>query len=179
MRLILVAVDLDQPLVADAEVVGDLVQHDVPYPFAQQLGIVSVEPFERAAVNRDLVRERPAVADAAPRERHALIEAEERPAPRWFVVYDDLDVGDPIAQRRRERIKCGLNDLLEVSGRIVAHAREGNPPDYAATRARYHAREDRIHRARTPGFVTAKPSVRAFFASPRAAPPSREAFSGR
>jgi hypothetical protein len=25
-----VAVDLDQPLVADAEVMGDLVQHDVP-----------------------------------------------------------------------------------------------------------------------------------------------------
>src|SRR4051812_27645349 len=51
-----VAVDLDQPLIADPEVMRDLVQHDVPDLAAQDLRVPSVQPFERPAVDRDLVR---------------------------------------------------------------------------------------------------------------------------
>ena len=50
----LVPVDLDEPLVADAEVVGNLVKDDASDLPAQQLGIVAVEPPEWAAVDRDL-----------------------------------------------------------------------------------------------------------------------------
>ena len=117
-----VAVDLDQPLVADAEVVGDLVQHDVPDLPGQQLGIVPVEALERAAVDRDLVRERARVVDAPARERDALVEAEQR-LPRRRLVFDgDLDVGDLRAQLLGERAESVLDDQLEVGSGVVRRA---------------------------------------------------------
>src|SRR5206468_11035987 len=88
----LVPVDLDEPLVADAEMMRDLVEHDASDLPAQQLGIVAVESPERAAVDRDLVRERTAVAGAPSGQGHALIEAEQRLTLRRFVLDDDLDV---------------------------------------------------------------------------------------
>ena len=50
-----VAVELDQPLVADPEVVRDLVEDDAADLAAEALRIVAVEPFERPAVDRDPV----------------------------------------------------------------------------------------------------------------------------
>jgi hypothetical protein len=44
----LVPVDLDEPLVADPEVVRDLVQHDALDLAREQVGVVAVEAFERA-----------------------------------------------------------------------------------------------------------------------------------
>ena len=53
----LVAAEVEQALVADAEMVGDLVPHDVLDLVAQQNRIGTVEPLERPAVDLDLVRE--------------------------------------------------------------------------------------------------------------------------
>jgi hypothetical protein len=78
----------------------DLVQHDVPDLPAQHLRVPAVEPLERPAVDRDLVRQRAAVAAPSSRERNALIEAKERLPPRRLVLDDDLDVGDAVARSR-------------------------------------------------------------------------------
>ena len=73
-----VAVELDQPLVADPEVVRDLVQHDAADLPLQQLGVVAVEPLERPAVDRDLVRRRTGVLARAGGERDPFVEPEQR-----------------------------------------------------------------------------------------------------
>src|SRR3954451_13536154 len=81
-----VAVDFHQPLVADPEVVRDLVQHDPPHLAPQDLRVTAGEPLERTAVDRDLVGERAGVVGAAPRQRHALVEPEQRPSGRRLVL---------------------------------------------------------------------------------------------
>jgi hypothetical protein len=95
-------------------VVRDLVQHDVSDVAAQQLGIVSVEALERAAVDRDLVGQRAGVVDPAPRQRDALVEPEQRLPRRRLVLDDDLDVGDLFAQIGRQRVERVLDQALEV-----------------------------------------------------------------
>ena len=80
---------------------------------------MAVEAFERAAVDRDLVRERSAVVAGPPRERDALVQAEQRLSRRRLVFQHDLDVGDPAAKLRRERIESVLDQLFEVGSRVV------------------------------------------------------------
>jgi hypothetical protein len=65
----LVTIDLDQTLVADSEVVCDLVEHDAPHLLAKDLRVVSVDAYERAAEDRDLVGEYAGVVAAASGER--------------------------------------------------------------------------------------------------------------
>src|SRR5262245_30543763 len=60
-----VTVDFDQTLVADSEVMRDLVEDDASHLTAKQLRVLSAEPPERAAVDRDLVRQHSAVVTAA------------------------------------------------------------------------------------------------------------------
>jgi hypothetical protein len=95
-------------------VVRDFVEYDVSDIAAQQLGIVSVEALERAAVDRDLVRQRAGVIDPAPRERDALVEPEQRLPRRRLLFDDDLDVGDLFAQVGRQRVERVLDQALEV-----------------------------------------------------------------
>jgi hypothetical protein len=102
--------------------VRDLVQHDVPDLAAQQLRVVSVEPFERATIDRDLVRKCAGVVAAPSRERHALVEPEQRPAGRRLVFDDDLDVRDPAAKLVRKRVERVLDDQLEVGSGVVRGA---------------------------------------------------------
>src|ERR1700704_812884 len=120
----LVAADLDQPLVADAEVMCDLVQHDVPDLAPQHLRVPSIKPFQRTAVDRDLVRHRTGVAAPPPRERHALIQAKKRLTIWRLGLQHDLDVGDTVAQLAWERIKPVLNGLLEVWSDAIVHVHE-------------------------------------------------------
>ena len=54
-----VAVELDEALVADPEVVGDLVQDDAFHLALEPRRVAAVEPLERAAEDRDLVRRTP------------------------------------------------------------------------------------------------------------------------
>src|SRR6266566_1303729 len=108
-----VAIDLDQALVADPEVVGDLVQHDAPHLPAKHLLVLSVEALQRAAVDRDLVRERAGVEAAAPRQRDALVEAEQRLAARRFGLDDDLDVRHLRSQLRRQGVESVSRVLRE------------------------------------------------------------------
>jgi hypothetical protein len=97
----------------------DLVQDDVPDLAAQQLRVVPVEALERAAVDRDLVRERARVVAAPSRERDALVQAEQR-LPRRRLVFDgDLDVGDLRAELLGERVESVLDDQLEVGSGVV------------------------------------------------------------
>jgi hypothetical protein len=59
-----VTIDFDQTLVADSEVMRDLVEDDASHLAAEQLRVVSVETHERATVDRDLVRQHSAVVTA-------------------------------------------------------------------------------------------------------------------
>ena len=89
---------------------------------------MAVEAFERAVVARDLVRERSAVVARPPRERDALVQAEQRLSRRRLVFQHDLDVGDPAAKLRRERIESVLDQLFEVwSGVVGGLVRFGLP----------------------------------------------------
>jgi hypothetical protein len=94
--------------------VRDLVEYDVSDVAAQQLGIVPVQAFERAAVDRDLVGQRARVIDPAPRERDALVEAEQRLPRRRLVLDDDLDIGDLLAEVGRQRAERVVDQAREV-----------------------------------------------------------------
>ena len=118
----LVAVDLDQPLVTDAEVVCNLVQHNVPDLPAEQFRVVSVEALERATVDRDLVREHPAVVTAPSRERHAPVETEQSLPWRRLVFNHDLDVRDLFAKIGWQRVERVLDQALEVRRRALRTA---------------------------------------------------------
>src|SRR3954451_14259311 len=114
-----VAVDLDQPLVADPEVMRDLVPDDVAHLVREHAYVRAVMPEKRPAIDGDLVGkrrvvERRAVAGAAPRERDALIEPEVVRPRRRLVLDGDLDVCDLPSKHGRECIDCLLNELLEV-----------------------------------------------------------------
>src|SRR3970282_245784 len=50
-----VPIELSQPRVADAEVVGDLMENDAPNLPPKQRGVAPVEALEWTAVDRDLV----------------------------------------------------------------------------------------------------------------------------
>jgi hypothetical protein len=112
----------------------DLVQHDAADVLLQQRRIVPVQPFERAAVDRDLVGEHAAVARASARQRHTLVQAEQRPALGGLLLDDDLDVrhlGAKLAGQRVERLAHGAFEtvvrldvvhLPRVRGRPLAAA---------------------------------------------------------
>src|ERR671936_2191110 len=78
----LIAVELVEALVADAEVVRDLVQDDAADLVAENRMVAAVQPLERAAVDRDLVRRHGPVRARARRQRNAVVQAEQR-LPGW------------------------------------------------------------------------------------------------
>src|SRR5947207_15823 len=77
-----VPVELDQPCVADPEVVGDLVSDDVPHLALEPLPIAAAEAVQGPAVDRDPVRPLPAAEDALLGQRYALVRGEP-PLPGW------------------------------------------------------------------------------------------------
>ncbi len=76
-----IAVELDQALVADPEVVSELVQDDTPDLDLESVTVRTGEPLDWAAVDADLVGKHPGV-DAAPAgEGYAPVQPEQ-PLPR-------------------------------------------------------------------------------------------------
>ena len=73
-----VAIELDQPLVADPEVMRDLVEHDVPDLAAETIGVAGSESRDRPAEDADLVGKHSAVRAAPSRQRYAAVQAEQR-----------------------------------------------------------------------------------------------------
>src|SRR5262249_7967932 len=69
----LVAADLDEPLVADPEVVGEFVAHHTAHVAPQRDGIVAPVPPEGPAVDRHRVRLRPRHEDALGWKRDASV----------------------------------------------------------------------------------------------------------
>ena len=55
-----------------------------------------------------------------PRQRHALVEPEQRAAPGRLVLDDDLDVGDLFAELGGQRVDCVVDELLERFARVDA-----------------------------------------------------------
>ena len=93
--------------------VGELVEDDSPHLAAQQLRVVPVEPYERAAVDRDLVREDAAVVAAPGREGNALVEAEQT-LPVWRFLFDhDAHVRDARAQLGWEGVERVLHEFFD------------------------------------------------------------------
>src|SRR6266576_3979480 len=122
----LVAVDLDQTVVADSEKENDLVQHHSLHLPAKDVLVSSVEALQRAAVDRDLVRERPRVEAAASRQRDALVEAEQRLASGRLVLDDDLHVRHLSPQIRGQRVetlaRVSLEPLVRLEQALVGLA---------------------------------------------------------
>jgi hypothetical protein len=119
-----VAVELDEPLVRDAEVMRDFVQHDAPDRVLQALRVASVQALQRSAEDRDLVGQRAGVEGTAVRERHTLVEAQEGHARRRLLLDDDLHVGHEPAELWRQRVERVTDNLVELHG---VHATEGAP----------------------------------------------------
>src|SRR5262249_18328865 len=99
-----VAPELEQPLVADAEVVSQLVQDDAADLRGQLRRVAAGAPLDRPAVDRDFVRQRERVPLRALREWDALVEPEQAPARRRLVLDDDLDVRHGVSELIRQRV---------------------------------------------------------------------------
>jgi hypothetical protein len=70
---------VNQSLVADPEVMRDLVEHDISDLAAQTIGVACSEPRVWPAEDADLVGKYSAVRAAPSRQRYAVVQAEERP----------------------------------------------------------------------------------------------------
>jgi len=114
----LVTAKFKQAFVANPEMVSDFVEHNPSHFPAKRLRTVSAESNERTAENRDLVRKHRCVIATASRERHALIETKERLAGRWLLFYDELYIGHPRTQIRRQRFQCVLRIFLKPALQI-------------------------------------------------------------
>jgi hypothetical protein len=110
----LVPIDFDQAIVADAEMVRDLVQDDSPDLTAQATGIGTVETLEWAPVDRDLVGCHPGVGGTALGQRQTLVEPEQRHAGRRLLLERDRHVRHEPAEVRRQLLESVLDALLEV-----------------------------------------------------------------
>src|SRR5262249_43522969 len=112
----------DRGPAADAEVVGLLGRAGPPHLLAQRLVIGAVETLERAAVDRDLVRQRAGVEAASPCQRDALVEPQQRLTVRRLLLDDDLHVRHLAPQIRRQRVERILGVLGEqLVGVALAH----------------------------------------------------------
>src|SRR5262249_55423681 len=83
-----VAVDFDQTVVADTEIVCDFVADDAAHLALEAAELASAETEQRPTEDRDLVRVRPRVEDALLRQRHALVEPEQRLSVGRLVLDD-------------------------------------------------------------------------------------------
>ena len=113
-RTLLITIELDEALVADAEMVRDLVEHDAADLLAQPVAVGAVEADERIAVDRDLVGRDARVLAASLRQRHALVEPEERRAGCRLVLDDNRDVRHRLEQLGRQAVDRILDSLLEI-----------------------------------------------------------------
>ncbi len=122
---ILVGIDLQKPLVVDAEVVRHLVTEGPSDDLAHRLARVVRLPFDRPLEQRDLVWELAAKVLAL-RQRDAFVEAQEL-APlviRWRVVDHDLDVVHGPADPLRQPVHRGRNESHELRLRWWGHSRK-------------------------------------------------------
>src|ERR1700722_6592866 len=104
-----VAIELDQPLVTDPEVMRDLVDRDVSDLAAQTIGVAGSESRDRPAEDADLVGKHTAVRAAPSRQRYTAVQAEQRP-PVWRLVLDD-DLN--VAHRRTEIGRQGAQRVVD------------------------------------------------------------------
>src|ERR1700726_3353535 len=124
-----VAIELDQPLVADPEVMGDLVEHDVSDLAAQTIGVAGSKSRDRPAEDADLVGKHSAVRAAPSRQRYTAVQAEQRPPIGRFVLDEDRNV----AHRRTE---IGGQGVQRVVNRLIERIVE------TRLRTRIHLRND-------------------------------------
>ena len=100
--------------------VCDLVPHRVPHHLGE-LRRCAGPPFERPAIDRDLVREYPGVPAAAIRQRHAAVVTEETVVTRG-VLDHDLDVGKLRTEPVRKRLNRISDKALEIRRATEASA---------------------------------------------------------
>src|ERR1700731_2265024 len=124
-----VAIELDQPLVTDPEVMRDLVQHDVSDLAAQTIGVAGSESRGRPAEDADLVGKHSAVRAAPSRQRYAAVQAEQRLPVGGLVLDDDLDVAHrrtEVGRQGAQRVGNRLFErIIESRLRTRIHLRNG------------------------------------------------------
>ena len=94
--------------------VRDLVHDDVADTLAEPTAVGAVHALDRVPEDGDLVRQRACVGRRPPRERHPLVEAENRLPRRRLLVDDDPHVGHEAGERLRHRRDRVLDQALEL-----------------------------------------------------------------
>ena len=115
---------LGQPIVVDAEVVGDLVD-DRHAHLADDVVLRAADAADRHAVDRDAVRHRErarrvAVGVVATGQRHAVVQAEQVAGPR-VVLHEDGHVVHQPPQPFGDAIQGDADQLLEALRRDIDH----------------------------------------------------------
>src|SRR6266542_5876764 len=108
-----VPVDLPEAFVGDSEEVGHLVDHGVPDVVAEVV-LVTADPLEVRAVQRDPVGQDAEVPAPAMRERHPLVQTEQPPPPRRDpVLHQDVHVLQTVVNPLREAVQGLGHQFLE------------------------------------------------------------------
>ncbi len=140
----LVAAHLSQPIVADTEVVSDLMQHHSSHLELETISIAAVIPLERPTIDRDLVRRNCAVGAPASRQRKTLVEPKQGLTRRRLVLDNDGHIRHRCTElrwQRLDRLRHPLLELIVERGRPLLHeqsvatANPLNSPERSAARA--------------------------------------------
>ncbi len=120
-----VGIEFPQPVIADPEVVRDLVSHGAGHLCADAILIVSGDRHDRGSVERDRVGQDVAVPMTALRERDPVIQAQEVPLIRRREILDeDLDVRHRVEDPGGETVDgLGRQFLEAFAGHGFGHGR--------------------------------------------------------
>jgi hypothetical protein len=142
-----VAIELDQPLVTDPEVMRDLVEHNVSDLLAQTIGVAGSESRYRPAEDADLVGKHSAVRAAPSRQRYTAVQAEQRPPVGRLVLDDDLNVAHRRTEIGRQGAQRVVNRLFEriVETRLRTRIHLRNDARIGAGRGQDHT-DQRVQR---------------------------------
>src|ERR1700749_2376375 len=112
--------ELGEPVVVDAEMVGDLVD-DGAADLARDLVFRAADDADRQAVDRDAVGQHPGVLGGAAGERDTLVEPEQ-PGRARVVFHGHGDVAHQPAEFRGQAVERRGDHLLEAAGLDVDHS---------------------------------------------------------
>jgi hypothetical protein len=98
-----VVAELGDPIFVEPEIVGELVENGDTYLLSELLGI-GKSLLERDSIDRDLVREQPALVTPLG-ERHPVIKAKEVGVLGILVLHDDCNVPQTRGDMRRQVVQ--------------------------------------------------------------------------
>lgn len=116
-----------EPLVGDAEVMRDLMDHGVPDGLDDVIEIAAARS-DRQPVDRDAVGQEAGIAAGPLGQRHAVVEPEQV-GRRTHVLDNDGNIAHEPAELGRDRVECGLDQPPERVLVDIDHTSIMTPPD--------------------------------------------------